>query len=422
MREKIWILNHYATNMYESKGGRHFWFAKKLLEKGYEPKIFCANTFYNNSNQINLKGKIFIEKFQEEIPFVFIRTIPSIGNGLKRILNMLLFYWNLKKVAKNYIKNNDKPDIILASSVHPLTLVAGIQIGKKYNIPCICEVRDLWPEAIFWFDKSKEKSLLGKILVLGEHWIYKNADTLIFTKEGDIDYIKEKKWDVSQGGDIDLRKAYYINNGIDKDQYDILKNQKYQDIDLENNKFKVIYAGAIRPINNVGMIIDTAKELEKEEIEFLIYGDGNEKEKLEKIVKDEHIKNVKFKGLVSKEKIPYILSKSSINLLNYSATQYNWARGNSSNKLFEYMASGKPIISNVKMGYSILEKYKCGRELDNPSPNKLAQEILRIKNLPKDEYEKMGKNGIEGSKDFDFSILTNELIKIIENIENIKDF
>lgn len=416
MRKKIWLLNHYATNMYESKGGRHFWFSKKLLEKGYEPKIFCANTFYNNSNQIDLKERIFIEKFQEEIPFVFIRTIPSIGNGLKRVLNMLLFYLNLKKVAKNYIKNNDKPDIILASSVHPLTLVAGIQIGKKYNIPCICEVRDLWPEAIFWFDKSKERTLLGKILVLGEHWIYKNADALIFTKEGDIDYIKEKKWDISQGGDIDLRKAYYINNGIDKEQYDILKNQKYQDIDLENDKFKVIYAGTIRPINNVGMIIDTAKELEKEGIEFLIYGDGNEKEKLEKIVKDKHIKNVKFKGLVSKEKIPYILSKSSINLLNYSATQYNWARGNSSNKLFEYMASGKPIISNVKMGYSILEKYKCGSELDNPTPSRLAQEILKIKNLTKEEYEKIGKNGIEGSKDFDFSILTNKLIKIIENM------
>jgi glycosyltransferase involved in cell wall biosynthesis len=332
---------------------------------------------------------------------------------------MGLFYWNLKKVAKLYIKNNEKPDIILASSVHPLTLIAGIQIGKKYKIPCICEIRDLWPEAIFWFNKSKEKTLLGKLLVLGEHWIYRNADALIFTKEGDTDYIKEKKWDKLQGGDIDLSKAYYINNGIDKKQYDTLKEQVYQDDDLENNKFKVIYAGAIRPINNVGMIIDTAKELEEQDVEFLIYGDGNEREKLEKRVQDENIKNVKFKGLVSKEKIPYILSKGSINLLNYSATQYNWARGNSSNKLFEYMASGKPIISNVKMGYSILNKYKCGIELDNPNSKELAQEILKIKNLSKEEYEKMGKNGIEGSKDFDFSILTEKLIRIIESFEDI---
>ena len=83
------------------------------------------------------------------------------------------------------------------------------------------------------------------------------------------------------------------------------------------------------------------------------------------------------------------------------------------------MASGKPIISNVKMGYSILNKYKCGIELDNPNSKELAQEILKIKNLSKEEYEKMGKNGIEGSKDFDFSILTEKLIRIIESFEDI---
>ena len=31
--------------------------------------------------------------------------------------------------------------------VHPLTLVAGIKIGKKLKVPCICEIRDLWPES-----------------------------------------------------------------------------------------------------------------------------------------------------------------------------------------------------------------------------------------------------------------------------------
>lgn len=418
MRKDIWLINHYATNMYESKGGRHYWFAKKLLEKGYSPTIFCANTFYNKNEKVFIEfSKIYTKKVQNNIPFIFIKTIPSVGNGIKRVVNMFLFYWNLKKVAKEFIKNNKKPDVILASSVHPLTLVAGIQISKKYNIPCICEIRDLWPEAIFYFNKAKEKSLLGRILIKGEHWIYKNANALIFTKEGDRDYLLEKKWDIEQGGDIDLKKVHYINNGIDIEQYKIQKNKKFDDEDLDNNDFKVIYTGAIRPINNVGIILDVAKKLEKEKIIFLIYGDGNEKSKLEKRLLDENIKNVKFKGLVSKEKIPYILSKGSINLLNYSPTQYNWSRGNSSNKLFEYMASGKPVLSNVKMGYSILKKYNCGKELDNPTIDKLADEILKIKNMAKEEYDNFGKNGIKASEKFDFNILTNKLIDIIEKVK-----
>ena len=86
---------------------------------------------------------------------------------------MSLFYLNLLSVAKQYAKTNGKPDVIIASSVHPLTMVAGIQISRKFGIPCICEIRDLWPEAIFAFNKAKENSLLGRILINGEKWIYK---------------------------------------------------------------------------------------------------------------------------------------------------------------------------------------------------------------------------------------------------------
>ena len=82
---------------------------------------------------------------------------------------------------------------------------------------------------------------------------------------------------------------------------------------------------------------------------------SNQKGILEKRIAEEGLTNIKMKGFVNKQFIPYILSKSSVNILNYSNTQYNWSRGNSSNKLFEYMASGKPIISTVKMGYSIIE-------------------------------------------------------------------
>ena len=87
--------------------------------------------------------------------------------------------------------------------------------SKKLKIPCICEVRDLWPEAIFAVGKAKESSLLGKLLVAGEHWIYKKADALVFLKEGDTNYLKERKWTQEQGGDIDFKKCYYINNGVD---------------------------------------------------------------------------------------------------------------------------------------------------------------------------------------------------------------
>lgn len=411
-------MNHYATNMYFNKGGRHYWFAKNLIKHGYEPTIFCANVRHDTRYIIDVENKKFSVDASGDIPFVFVKTTKSVGNGIKRVINMFLFYKNLFPSCKMYLNKYGKPDVILASSVHPLTMVAGIKIAKKLNVPCICEIRDLWPEAIFAFNKVKEKSLIGKILVAGEHWIYKKADALIFTKEGDIDYIKEKKWDTNQGGDINLSKAYYINNGVNIDEFNkSIDELILRDDDLEKEIFNVVYTGAIRPVNNVENILDAAAILkEYKDIQFLIYGDGNQRKALVNRVIKEKLDNVKMKGFVNKKYIPYILSKSSVNILNYSQTKYNWARGNSSNKLFEYMASGKPIISTVKMAYSIIQKYNCGLELENASAQELANAILKVKNMPKDEYKKLCDNAKKGVKDFDFKVLTNKLINIIDTV------
>lgn len=406
--------------MYKNRGGRHYWFAEKLIKQGYDATVFCANTYHNKSEYIDTGSKKYSTDIIDDIPFVFVKTKTALGNGIDRVKNMGLFYFNLFSVAKEYAKLNGKPDVIIASSVHPLTMVAGIQIAKKLGIPCVCEVRDLWPEAIFSFNKIKDKSLLGRVLTIGEHWIYKKAAALIFTKEGDTDYIIEKKWDTEQGGNIDLEKCHYINNGVDLEAFEILSSENnVKDADLSADKFNVVYVGAIRPVNNVGNILDAASIFKGEkDIQFLIYGDGNQKEMLEKRVVEDKLTNVKIKGFVNKRSIPYILSRSSVNLLNYSQKQYNWARGNSSNKLFEYMASGKPIISTVKMGYSIIDKYKCGIELENSSPEELANSILEIKKMPNNQFEKMGQNAKGGAKDFDFKILTEKLINVINTVSS----
>jgi glycosyltransferase involved in cell wall biosynthesis len=417
-KRKIWIMNHYATNMYFNKGGRHYWFAENLIKQGYEPTIFCASVRHNTDDVIDIKDGVYTTDTKENIPFVFVKTPEYKGNGKSRVYNMISFYKNLFPVSKRHAKTYGKPDVILASSVHPLTLVAGIKIAKKFDIPCICEVRDLWPETIFMGGRLDEKSIFGRLLTAGEHWIYRKADALIFTKEGDTDYIKEKKWDTIQGGDIDLTKTHYINNGVDIESFNnLIKEKQFNDLDLEAKKFNVVYVGAIRPINNVGNILGAAKILlDHDDIQFIIYGDGSQKGMLEKRTVDEGLSNVKMKGFVNKQFIPYILSKSSINILNYSQTQYNWSRGNSSNKLFEYMASGKPIISTVKMGYSIIDKYKCGIELENSMPTELANTILKVKNMNKEQYNKLGANAKSGAEEFDFKKLTNKLIEVINKV------
>ncbi len=416
---RFWIFNHYATTPSTGPMLRHYCFAECLKEKGIETTVFAANELHQTGDTVDTHGKPYIRTEEEGVPFVFVRTSKYQGNGLFRVKNMLSFFLGLLCIAKRYAKAYGRPDVVMGSSAHPLTSIAGILVARKFHVPAIVEVRDLWPEAIFSFGKVKMNSLPGKLLSAGEKWMYVHADAIVFTKEGDVDHIKEMGWDTEHGGMIDLKKCYYVNNGVKLADYDrSIREDILMDPDLEDDSFKVVYTGTIRPVNNVDNLLDTAKLLkEREDIRFLIFGGGSELERMENRVREEKIQNVVLKGFVEKKYIPYILSRSSVNILNYSQSRYNWSRGNSSNKLFEYMASGKPIISTVKMGYCILDRYQCGLSLDECTPKALAEEILKIHDMPEETYALMAEHAREGAKDFDFSVLTERLYQVIKNVE-----
>lgn len=417
--KKIWIFHPYGTPKQIIGLTRPYDMGKELVKAGYDVTVFSGSYLHYTGEQLIKDDSIYIEKEYDGIKFRFVKTRSYDNNGGKRVLNFFDYYFSLKKSVKKLVKNGEIPSLIYASSPHPLSLMAGIQIAKKLKIKCIGEVRDFWPEVFFLGGRLKENGLLGQILLQGEKYLYKNLDGIIFLKEGDINYIKDKKWDKDHGGTIDLDKIEYINNGVDLDTFDFNKeNYQLDDKDLEDDSFKVIYVGAVRKVNNLDKILDVAKLFsEDEEVKFLIYGDGNEREQLEKRLKEEKISNVFFKGYVAKKYIPFILSKAGINVLNYSQSGYNWTRGNSSNKLFEYMASGKPIISTVKMGYSIIEKYNCGIELANEDSKEFYNAIQNIKKLSEQDYKKLCVNSRIGAEDFTYQKLAHKLRKMIEKYD-----
>ena len=418
MKKNVWILNHYATNMYLDKAGRHYYFAENLINMGYTPTIFCASTIHNSTESIDTGEKKHLVRITNRVPFVFIKT-PNYGdNGKQRILNMVTFYINLMRVAKDYAEKNGRPDVILASSVHPFTLVAGIRIAKKFGIECICEVRDLWPESLIAYGSLKRTSLFTRLLYQGEKWIYKKADKLIFTMEGGKDYIIDRGWHKDGKGSIDLNKVHHINNGVDLEAFDYnKKNYILDDYDLKRqDTFKVVYAGSIRKVNNVRKIVEVAKVLKEKnrmEIQFLIFGDGPEKLELEQHCIDHNLSNVKFKGQVDKGEIPYILSVSNLNYIHFEQNDIK-KYGASLNKMFEYFASGKPTISDCEFGYDLVKKYNSGIVLDNANANQIAEGILEIRNMPADKYEIYSRNAIEAAKNYDFKKLTLDLIELIE--------
>lgn len=410
-KKKIWIWNHYATNMFFDEGGRHYWFAHYLQKEGYEPTIFCASTIHNSDKIVNTKNQNYLRDEKNGIPFVFVKTPPYKGNGKSRVMNMLSFYRRLFSTTKKYAEEHGKPDVILASSVHPLTLVAGIKIAKKFGVPCICEVRDLWPESLIAYGSLKRHSLLARMLYRGEKWIYKRADRIIMTWEGGSQYIKDQGWDKI----INLEKVEHVSNGVMLESFDRnAEENAVVDSDLDNNNYKnLVYAGSIRKVNNLGLLLDSAKIIQEQDqkIRLIIYGSGDQVEHLEQRCRQENIYNVIFKGRVEKNMVPSILKKSYANVLHNSSTSLD-KYGQSQNKFFEYLAAGRCIIQTYSVGYSLIEQYACGVCAWKQTPEEIASVILDICNN-EDNAIRMGDNARKAAVEFDFQVITQKIINCI---------
>lgn len=410
----IWIWNHYATDTYFDRGGRHYWFAKYLIRNGYDVKIFCASTVHNTSENIDTSNGLYVEKKMDGISYVFIKTPDYMGNGKSRVKNMYSFYKKLYKVYKKFTF----PDYIIASSVHPLTLVAGIKIGKKMNVPCICEIRDLWPESLIEYGIINKNGVVSKFLQLGEKWIYNKADALIFTMEGGKDYIREKGWDSTLFKRVDLKKVFYINNGIDME---ILNENKrdcqINDEDLEiKDTIKIVYTGSIRLSNHVEHIVEAAEMLKSDNrFMFLIYGDGDKRQELELEISKKNLRNIKVKGRVEKNNIPYILSKADYCITDIcSADLFKY--GISPNKMFDYLGAQKPIISGMKCNYDIIDSKGLGITIKSENGEGIVEALFSLVLMSEADKKQMQERISKAVVEFDFENLTKNLMEVIDYV------
>lgn len=401
----IWIINHYGESPTIGMNTRHYKFASELIKRGYDVRIFTASTVHRTGiNYINDNSKC-LEKEIKGVPFIFVRTCNYEGNGIRRIRNMMEYATRVLQITKKF----QKPDVIYASSPHPLAWLSAYLIAKRYNAKFIAETRDLWPETLVAMGEISRNGIPAKILYKLEKFIYKNADKLVFTIEGGKDYVE------SIG--LDISKVRYINNGVDIEEFNHNKESNiYKDEDLDNNNtFKILYTGSMGMANSLNHLIQAAELIQNKnykDIQFILFGDGYQKIALEEYVENNNITNIVFKGKVEKKYIPNILNKSDLNVFAGKHT-YLYKYGLSPNKIFEYYASGKPTLSNIECGYDMLEKYNCGMTVKGGSAEAFAEGILKFYNMSKEEYSNYCNNALKAVQDFDFKVLTDKLEKVI---------
>ncbi len=387
---KIWILNHYATE--SSTGGRHYNLALELSEKGYEVSVFAAGFLHNQFRETREYGnEIFDCEVINGVKYIWLKTYPYYKNNWLRILNMVSFALRVYKAGKK----EPAPDVIIASSVHPLTWVSGYKLARKHRSRFIVEVRDLWPETLINMGAIGRNSIPARLMRQLEKFIYARAEKIITLLPDAHKYI------TTLG--IDRKKIIYIPNGANPEIYEIEDKpnrefdeylQKYP-VFLDKSKFKVVYTGAHGVVNSIETAIQAADILKKrgnDSIYFVFVGAGPEKDNLIEMADKLCLKNVEFCERVTRSTIPYILSCADCCLLlgkDIPLYQY----GISPNKLFDYLASSNPIVFAGNVANNIVDMAKCGITLPPEDPEKLADALLELSTMPKSSLEEMGQNG-----------------------------
>ena len=403
--KRIWFVSHYSMPPEYEMRIKTQMYAHYLGQQGIECTIFSASTIHNTDiNLIQGKEK-YIEKQYGDLKFVHIQCSGYTKTDLKRIINMEQFAYRFKKIAEQFTA----PDVIVADT-YCVSYKPIYHYCKKHRIPFVVDVRDLWPQSIVEYLHFSEKNPIIQIMYNMERNMYVDADRIIFSFDGGYDYIQDRGLDKL----IPREKVFYINNGVDLEEFK-KNSQEYRvhDSDLENpDYFKVVYAGSIRKVNNLGLLLDAAKEIKNKNVKLLIWGAGDEVTELQKRVREEKINNVVFKGYIEKKYIPYITQKADLNLIHNNPSDI-FKYGISFNKLFDYMASGEPSLTTFPCKYNPAVYEGAGVEVKKPTPQEIAK---TIDELSKSDLSLYAKRAQEAAPKYDYKALSQRLLEVISNI------
>ena len=401
MSKNIWIVNHYTSPPYLPGGTRHFDLGKKLVEKGYNVTILASSFHYHKLQDFKeyQPNQVYLKENIDGVNFVWLKTTKYSKNNWRRFVNMLSF----NKSFNTYLKKETfkKPHTIIGSSIHMFAVYAAYKTALKFKARFYMEVRDLWPQTLIDMGMSR---LHPVVLLFGflEKYLYKRAEKIITLLPKSIDYIEQKG--------VHKSKIYWLPNGVDLSRFE-------KPLQANINKgFSVVYTGIIGVINRLDLAIEAAEILKERQINdvfFRIVGDGQERERLTKIVAEKKLTNIEFVGSVPKENVHQELANADV-LFFALANSPVYKYGLSANKLFDYLASRKPIIFSCKAGNDPVKESGAGISIPPDNPEEVVRAILEIKNTSKEDLTIMGEKGYNYVKQIHgMDSLSNKLESII---------
>ena len=275
--KSIWIVDHYSSEPKYGGISRQYDFATELSKRGYRV-VVISSAFSHFTHSYISEEKVHIERIADHAHYVYLKTHGySFNRGIHRVLSVFSFYravlHNYKKIAKEL----GKPDVVEGCSVHPLAWIAAGKIAKRFKVPFIAEVRDLWPE--MWLLNGEKSKYDPMVLFFGtiEKWAYKRADKIIYSMLYGDQYICGKLG-------FPKEKAVLIEQPLDCARYDQSAEENVGLIPEEllsfmKDSFVCVFTGYYMEYEGVYVMLEAAKLCAERglPIKMVFVGSGTER-------------------------------------------------------------------------------------------------------------------------------------------------
>ncbi len=273
-------------------------------------------------------------------------------------------------------------DLVWGTSPPIFQALTAWALARLKGAAFLMEVRDLWPKFAVEVGVLQNRLLIRLSEGL-ERFLYRHADCVVINSPGFQEHVER------EGG----KNIVVVPNGVEVSMFNPENDgAQYRATHGLQDKFVVLYAGAHGMANDLEIFLGAAERLrDQPQIQFVLVGDGKEKENLVTRARNMCLENVHFHPPVPKEEMPEVLASTDVCVailkpLHAFTTTYP-------NKVFDYMAAGRPIVLAIDgVIRQVVEEAKAGVFVPPGDPKRLAETILLMEQN-QEEGKRMGKAG-----------------------------
>ena len=407
----ILFLTHYFTPENNAPAARVHGMAREWARAGHRVTVLtCAPNVPAGVVYEGYENKLYQEEWIDGVRTVRVWTWLAANKGrVRRGLNYLS-YLAAAGAAGPFIR--PRADVVIATTPQFFAGWAGWPVARAHGAPFVLEVRDIWPDSIVAVGALPDGRIIQGLSKL-EHALYDGADHIVAVGDG-------YRMNMIRKG-IGPSRISVVTNGVDVDLFEPREpdQELRARLGFSPETFVVTFAGTIGMASDLGVVLDAARRLKakgRDDIAFLLVGDGAQRAELEERARAEGLTNVVFTGLVPRAELPAYLASSDACLAHFRKQEL--FQMILPNKFFEDAAMERPILLGFEgEARAMLEEADCGIAFEPSNDEALVAAAEQLAAASPEERRRLGENGRRYVLEhFDRRKLAHDYLAILERV------